>query len=128
LLNMSSAAAAQNIPAMNQALQDYGQLQANKAIKIAAHAHFVEFGLLAMILAFFQPYVSLGELWKRRWIGVLLIGSVMLPVCVLLELSFGLIAGGLADFGGLLVIVALLAMWIGILRYTGPLDLAGARA
>ena len=32
------------------------------------------------------------------------------------------VAGGLADAGGLLVIVALLAMWIGILRYTGHLD------
>ena len=47
---------------------------------------------------------------------------MLLPVCVLMELKFGLVAGGLADFGGLLVIVALLAMWIGILRYTGHLD------
>jgi hypothetical protein len=39
-----------------------------------------------------------------------------------MELRFGLVAGGLADFGGLLVIVALLGMWIGILRYTGQLD------
>jgi hypothetical protein len=39
-----------------------------------------------------------------------------------MELRFGLVAGGLADFGGLLVIIALLAMWIGILRYTGQLD------
>jgi hypothetical protein len=52
----------------------------------------------------------------------LLMGSLMLPVCVLLELKGGLIAGGLADFGGLLVIIALFAMWIGILRYTGALD------
>jgi len=43
-------------------------------------------------------------------------------VCVLLELDYGMLAGGLADFGGLLVIIALLAMWIGILRYTGHLD------
>jgi hypothetical protein len=35
-----------------------------------------------------------------------------------------LVAGGVADFGGLLVIFALLAMWIGILRYTGELDAA----
>jgi hypothetical protein len=28
--------------------------------------------------------------------------------------------------GGALVIVALLAMWIGILRYTGQLDAGGA--
>jgi hypothetical protein len=35
------------------------------------------------------------------------------------------VAGALADIGGLLVIVALLAMWIGILRYTGRLDAGG---
>jgi hypothetical protein len=41
---------------------------------------------------------------------------------VLLEIKYGLVAGGIADFGGLLIIFALLAMWIGILRYTGELD------
>jgi hypothetical protein len=91
-------------------------------VKIAAHAHIIEFGLLAMILAFFQPYVNLSEKWKLRWVVVLLAGSALLPVCVLLELRFGLLAGGLADVGGLMVIVALLAMWIGIVRYNGRLD------
>jgi hypothetical protein len=91
-------------------------------VKIAAHAHIIEFGLLAMILSFFQPYVSWSELWKRRWAWMLLVGSVILPVCVLFELRFGLYAGGLADFGGALVIVALVAMWIGISRYAGRLD------
>jgi hypothetical protein len=33
-----------------------------------------------------------------------------------------LLVGGIADLGGLLVILALLAMWIGILRYTGSVD------
>jgi hypothetical protein len=37
-------------------------------------------------------------------------------------MKFGLLAGGIADIGGLLAILALLAMWIGILRYTGSLD------
>jgi hypothetical protein len=37
-----------------------------------------------------------------------------------------LVAGGIADLGGLLVIIALLAMWMGILRYTGALDAGGA--
>jgi len=41
---------------------------------------------------------------------------------VLLERRFGLLAGAAADIGGLLVIVALLAIWIGILRYTGSID------
>jgi len=122
LSQMSAAAAAQNQAQINQSLVDYGQLQGDKAVKIAAHAHIIEFGLLAMLLAFFQPYVQLSEIWKRRWAMVLLCGSLLLPVCVLMEMKFGLLAGGIADLGGLFVILALLAMWIGILRYTGSLD------
>jgi hypothetical protein len=125
LSQMSSSAARGDAVAVDKALADYGQLQGEKAVNIAAHAHAIEFGLLAIILAFFQPYVSLRETWKRRWAAVLLAGSLLLPVCVLLELNYGLVAGGLADFGGLLVIVALLGMWIGILRCTGGLDAAG---
>jgi hypothetical protein len=122
LSKICAAAATQNAAAVDSGLAEYGQLQGDKAVKIAAHAHIIEFGLLSMLLAFFQPYVNLREKWKRRWALVLLLGSVLLPVCVLLELKYGLIAGGLADVGGLLVIVALLAMWIGVVRYTGQLD------
>jgi hypothetical protein len=112
LSTMSASAAGKDAAGVDNALADYGRLQGDKAVNIAAHAHSVEFGLL----------VSLGETWKRRWAGIFLLGSLLLPVCVLLELQYGLLAGGLADFGGLLVILALLAMWIGILRYTGGLD------
>jgi hypothetical protein len=122
---MSGGAASGSAGAVNAALAGYGQLQGEKAVNIAAHAHSIEFGMLAMMLAFFQPYVRLGARWKRRWAGVLLAGSLGLPVCVLLELRFGLLAGGVADLAGLLVILALLAMWIGILRYTGELDARG---
>jgi hypothetical protein len=122
LSQISIGAAKQNAAAVEGGLAAYGQLQGDKAVNIAAHAHIIEFGLLSMLLAFFQPYVNLRERWKRRWALVLLLGSVVLPVSVLLELKYGLVAGGLADVGGLLVIVALLAMWIGVLRYTGKLD------
>ncbi len=128
LVQVSASAAAGDAAAVDTALGDYGRLQGEKAVNIAAHAHSVEFGLLAMLLAFFQPYVSLRKVWKLRWTAVLLCGSLLLPVCVLLELKYGLIAGGLADIGGLLVIVALLAMWIGILRYIGGLDAAAGGA
>jgi hypothetical protein len=126
LSQISAGAAGQNVAAVESGLVAYGRLQGDKAVNIAAHAHIIEFGLLSMLLAFFQPYVSLREPWKRRWAFVLLLGSVLLPVCVLLEPKYGLIAGGLADLGGALVIVALLAMWIGILRYPGQLDAGGA--
>jgi hypothetical protein len=124
LSQMTAAAASDSPQDVEEALNDYGHLQGNKAVKIAAHAHSIEFGLLAMMLAFFQPFVNLRDSWKRRWALTLLAGSLILPVCVLLELRYGLLAGGLADLGGLLVIVALFAMWIGILRYTGQVDAA----
>jgi len=125
LSQMSAGGGARDAARVNQALMDYGQLQGDKAVKIAAHAHMIEFGLLAMIVAFFQPYVHLRDVWQRRWAITLLVGSVLLPVCVLMELRFGMLAGGVADSGGLLVIVALFAMWIGVLRYTGSLDATG---
>lgn len=112
------------LPVAERAVADYGGLQADHAVKIAAHSHIIEFGLVAMLAAFFQPYVFLTERWKRRWAVLLLVGGVTLPVCVLLELRFGLLAGGFADFGGFLVILALAAMLGGVLRYTGHLDAA----
>jgi NO-binding membrane sensor protein with MHYT domain len=122
LSNILTASVSGDISNLNQALASYGDLQGDKAVKIAAHAHIIEFGLLAMILSIFQPYVRFSETWMQRWAWTLLVGSIILPVCVLFELRFGLLAGGLADFGGLLVIVALIAMWIGIARYIGNLD------
>jgi len=124
LTQMSTAAAARNPAQISQSLAAYGELQGDKAVKIAAHAHIIEFGLLAMLLAFFQPYVQLNEAWKRRWAAVMLAGSLMLPICVLMETKYGLLAGGFADAGGLLVILALLAMWIGVLRFSGSVDAA----
>ena len=124
LSQMASSAASRNVAVVGAALGNYGELAGEKAVNIAAHAHAIEFGLLAMLLAFFQPYVSLRDSWKRHWAWLLLLGSLLLPVCVLLELKFGLLAGGIADVGGLLVILALLAMWIGILRCTGQIDAA----
>jgi hypothetical protein len=106
------------------AVASYGSLAAERAVKVAAHSHVIEFGLLAMLLSFVQPYVDLSDRWKRRWVLVLLAGSAILPVFVLLELNLGLVAGGIADVGGLLVIIALVGMLVGVLRYSGRLDSA----
>jgi len=104
------------------AVADYGSLAAERAVKIAAHSHVIEFGLLAILLSFVQPYVYLSERWTRRWVIMLLAGSVILPVFVLLELKFGLLAGGIADVGGLMVIVALIGMLFGVVRFGGRWD------
>ena len=123
---MVDSAAASNASMTTQAGQDYGQLLGEKAVNIAAHSHVIEFGLLAILLSFIQPYVFLGDKWKRRWVNVLLAGSLILPVAVFLEIRYGLIAGGIADIGGLMVIVALIGMAVGVVRYSGQLDAEGA--
>jgi hypothetical protein len=119
---MLDSAAGNQAAAAGQSVNEYGMLQAEKAVQIAAHSHIIEFGLLAILLSFVQPYVFLGRAWKRRWVGMLLAGSVILPVFVLLELKVGLLAGGIADVGGLMVIVALVGMLAGVVRYSGNLD------
>jgi hypothetical protein len=121
---MLNSAVANDLPATSQSVNSYGMLQAEKAVEIAAHSHLIEFGLLAMLLSFVQPYVLLSRAWRRRWVKLLLAGSITLPVFVLLELKIGLIAGGIADLGGLLVITALVGMLVGVVRYTGSLDAA----
>jgi len=122
LRNMISDASANDVPGAVGRVTEFGNLAGARAVNIAAHSHIIEFGLLAMLLAFVQPFVFLSEKWKRRWTQILLAGSVILPVFVLLELRLGLLAGGIADLGGLMVIVALLGMLVGVLRYTGTLD------
>ena len=122
LATMVERAAQKDAAAAHQAVADYGMLQAEKAVAIAAHSHIIEFGLLAILMAFLQPYVMLSERWKQRWAAVLLAGSLVLPVFVLAELRLGLVAGGIAGFGGLLVIIALVGMLTGVVRYTGSLD------
>lgn len=125
MINASVAqqnSASRNMRDAHTVVDGYGMIQAEKAVNIAAHSHIIEFGLLAILLAFIQQYVFLAERWKRRWAIVMLTGSVLLPAFVLLELQLGLIAGGIADAGGLLVIIALIGMLVGVLRHTRQLD------
>ncbi len=121
-------ASANRMAEVSQDIAAYNLLQGEKAVAIAAHSHVVEFGLLAILLGFVQGYVYLGEKWKRRWAVVLLAGSIILPVCVQAEIKFGLAAGGIADIGGLMVVIALFGMLAGILRYTGRTDAASEAA
>jgi hypothetical protein len=125
---LQDAGASSSLSAAATEVQNFGNLAGAKAVQIAAHSHIIEFGLLAILLSFVQPYVLLSHTWKRRWVRVLLAGSVILPVFVLLELRLGLVAGGIADVGGLMVIVALVGMLVGIVRYSGSSDCVSGAA
>lgn len=108
----------------SEVVSEYGALQAEKAVHIAAHAHLIEFGVIAFLLGLVQPLVFLSDRWKLRWAAILLIGSFTLPLFVALEPKLGLLAGGIADIGGALVIISLGAMLAGLVRTTGRLDSA----
>jgi len=107
---------------VQQGLGAYGGLQVEKAVMIAAHAHIIEFGLLAMMMAIVQPYVYLSNAWRVRLVRMMLAGAVVLPIAVFSEMWYGLLAGAVADFAGLLLIVSLFAMLIGVIRHTGKAD------
>lgn len=122
LRTLGSSAAAGDMASAGDAVRQYGNLQAARAVNIAAHSHAITFGVLAMLLAFAQRFVFLREQWRTRWAVVLLTGSLILPVFVLAELRWGLVAGGFADLGGFLIVIALGGMLVGIIRETGRAD------
>ena len=128
LQRMINASAQGNLDLAAAEVNNFGNLAGARAVNLAAHSHIIEFGLLAMLLSFVQPFVFLSEKWKRVWVKALLGGSVILPVFVLFELKLGLLAGGIADIGGLMVMVALIGMLVGILRYSGSLDAGSPEA
>ena len=118
-------AMANDVPAAEQAVHDYNWLQAEKAIYIATHTHLIEFGLMAILLAFAQRFVFLSDKWKLRWARWLVVGGFLLPVAVQSELWSGLYGGAVADLAGFLVITALLGMLLGVIRHTGAVDARG---
>jgi hypothetical protein len=104
----------------------FKRLQSKIAITAAAHSHAVEFGFLMLLLAFVQGYVLLSAAWRLRWARVLSVGAFLLPVCVYMATHYGLRAAAFADLSGSLVLLALLAMGVGLLRQTGVMDSVSA--
>ena len=122
LADLMEQASAQDSAALNEGLAAYGGLQGERGVMIAAHAHVIEFGLLALMMAIVQPFVFLSRAWRRRLVWMMLGGAAVLPVAVYSEMWYGLLAGGVADAAGLMVILALFGMLIGVLRHTGKMD------
>jgi hypothetical protein len=120
LLQAALAGASQSRTAeAAQAIVTYRRLQSRMAIVTAAHSHTVEMGIMAILLAFVQNFVFLGERSQRRWALLFATGASLMPVFILCASFYGLVFAGFADASGALVIAALLAMLAGLVRYTG---------
>ena len=81
-------AAIQEMSLVDESFESYGVMAAEKAVKIAAHAHINEVGMMALLLAFVQHLVFLSDKWRRRWAGLFMIGAIGLPVSIFAELRF----------------------------------------
>src|SRR5262249_15905199 len=98
--------------------QNVGAFLENRGTKVDTHVHMIGFGYLALLLAVVEPWIGLSAAARRRIAWLFLLGSWLLPIGVFLIHYVGLTgspfdsigwASVAADFGGLLVIVALLA-------------------
>jgi hypothetical protein len=112
-----------NMAVVNQGFANYGQLQLEKGVKVAAHAHLNEFGLMMLLLSFIQPLIFLSEQAKRRTVAALIVAGFGLPLAVLSEMKIGLVGGGIADTFGLVAISCLLIMLYGVARQSAVTDI-----
>src|SRR5690349_4104735 len=126
LSTAAHAAMAGDANAVADSFQSVGSFLENRGTKVDTHVHMIAFGYLALMLAILQPWVALRESTRKKVAWTFLIGAWLLPVGVFLIHYVGLAyspvaaigwASMLADFGGLLVIVATLACLFGIARH-----------
>ena len=106
-----------------QAARDYRTIQSRIAINTAVHSHAIEMGTIAILLAFIQSFVLFTERWKLRWAWVFVVGSFLLPFFIFNSTIFGLVSNASADLSGFVILVALVAMLAGVVRYSGVLDM-----
>ena len=113
--------------ASEQALLDsdfgaYGNYQMYRAINIAVHTHINEMGILLLLMSFVQGFIHYTERTRRRWAQLAVVSGFALPIGILLEINLGIVGSIVADLFGFTMIVSLMAMLFGLLRYTGARD------
>ena len=124
--SLERAAKGQVSPAKSDMLA-YRGLQSRIAITAAAHSHVIEYGMLAILLAFLQPQVLLKERWKKLWAWIFVLASLAMGLCIFGATIFGLRSAGLADTFGVFLILSITANLAGIVRRTGAEDAVGLR-
>ena len=122
LKDIVTYSAAMDKAAVNGAFAAFGEFQMFKAINVATHTHINEMGILLLLMSFFQSFVQYSDSTRRRWARGAVISAFAMPLGIALEIPFGIVGSVLADFFGFTMIVCLVAMLFGLLRYTGSMD------
>ena len=122
LKNIVSHAAASEQELLGAEFGAYGNYQMYRAINIAVHTHINEMGILMLLMSFVQGFIHYSDTTRKRWANGAVISGFGLPIGILLEINFGIVGSVIADFFGFMMIVCLMAMLFGLLRYTGARD------
>jgi hypothetical protein len=118
------AAAADNT-ALNIDFGAFGNYQMLRAINIATHAHIIEMGILLLLMSFVQGFIQFEDATRRHWARLAVLSGFALPAGILLKIPYGIVGSVIADLAGFTMIVSLMAVLIGLLRYTGTSDAQG---
>src|SRR5215472_3756419 len=90
LLAASRAVAAHQPDRVLASFGAIGKMLESRGTKVDAHAHIIDFGYIAFVLALIQPWVGFSAKRKRDLAVVFLIGATLLPVGVFLIYYVGL--------------------------------------
>lgn len=105
---------------------DVGSFLENRGTKVDTHVHMIEFGYLALLLAVTMPWVAFAEKTKRSMAWMFVVGGALLPVGVFFIHYVGLEhsplkaigwASIVGDTGGVLVLLATAAYFVGLCRH-----------
>lgn len=117
LKSIVANAAAQQQELLGQDFATFGNFQMYRAINVATHTHINEMGILLLLLSFTQGLLPYSDAVRSRWAMAAVVGAFLLPVGILLEIPYGVVGSVVADGGGFVVIISLLVMLLGLLRY-----------
>ena len=122
LKNIVTHAAASEQKLLGEDFGAFGNYQMYRAINIAVHTHINEMGILLLLMSFVQGFIHYADNTRQRWARLAIVSGFGLPIGILLEIPLGIVGSILADFFGFTMIVSLMAMLFGLLRYTGAHD------
>lgn len=112
----------QSIAAAQEAIRSYRGLITVSAIRATVHSHAIDFGTMAVLLAFVQNVILLEERWKRFWAWFFVFSAWVMPICIFTATLVGLVAAAFADLFGVFLMICLAVFLYGAVRYTGVRD------
>ncbi len=120
LTSSFQAAAARDATGAENSLLQYRRAKYAYDRQVDVHGHWIGLAMLLIVLGIGFDHVGLAEKWKRLLVWTLLPGSALFPLGVLMQTWMqGSFPKAVAVAGSVMVIAALAAVILGVLRWPG---------